>query len=143
MKISTKGRYGLRAMLELALNSHGDQMTIYQIATSQNISVGYLEQVFSILRKAGLVQSMKGSQGGYLLAEAPDHIRVGDVLRALEGDMTVAQETGAQPNSLQECLQIHVWDAMSTKLNEVADDITLQDLVDAYHGMNESLMYYI
>lgn len=143
MKISTKGRYGLRAMLELTLNAQGDQMAIYQIATNQNISVGYLEQVFSTLRKAGLVQSVKGSQGGYLLADSPERIRVGDILRALEGDLSVAQEGAAAPNSLQQCLQVKVWDAMSAKLNEVADGISLQDLADSYRGMNESLMFYI
>lgn len=84
MKISTKGRYGLRAMLDLALNSLGDHVALSNIAERQDISVSYLEQMFSVLRKAGLLKSVKGAQGGYVLADRPSQIKVGTILRALE-----------------------------------------------------------
>ena len=89
MKVSTKGRYGLRAMIDLALYSQNDQVPLVSIAERQDISKSYLEQVFSTLRKAGLVTSIKGAQGGYVLASDPEDITVGMILRALEGDLSV------------------------------------------------------
>jgi Rrf2 family protein len=89
MKLSTKGRYGLRAMVDLAVHSSGEHVALYSIAERQNISENYLEQVFSILRKAGLVKSVKGAQGGYTLADKPSNISIGAILRVLEGDLSV------------------------------------------------------
>ncbi|HOB20914.1 MAG TPA: Rrf2 family transcriptional regulator, partial [Candidatus Atribacteria bacterium] len=79
MKISARGRYGLMAMLDLAVNSANEHISLYSIADRQNISPSYLEQVFSLLRKAGLVNSIKGAYGGYKLAGEPRDIRVGDI----------------------------------------------------------------
>lgn len=89
MKMSTKGRYGLRAMLDIAINSRGDIVNVKSIAERQNISESYLEQVFSILRKAAIVKSIKGAQGGYILADDPSNITVGQILRTLEGNLNV------------------------------------------------------
>ena len=87
MKLSTKGRYGLRAMLDLALHSESEAVSIASIAARQNISESYLEQLIAKLRKAGLVSSVRGAGGGYVLTKMPEEISVGDILRALEGNL--------------------------------------------------------
>jgi len=148
MKFSTKGRYGLRAMVDLAVHSKGDHVALHSIAQKQGISIHYLEQVFSQLRKSGLVKSVKGAQGGYVLAEAPKDITVGQILRALEGPLSVINEEEQDTNEetgIEKCIRMNVWDKMSECLNELADSITLEDLVEHYHKMNETeyIMYYI
>ncbi|MEN6349394.1 MAG: Rrf2 family transcriptional regulator [Syntrophomonas sp.] len=147
MKMSTKGRYGLRAMLDLALNSGGDHVALNTIAERQNISANYLEQVFSILRKAGLVNSVKGAQGGYVLADSANRITVGQILRALEGDLAVAGDSreNEPANSVEYCLKKQVWDKINESLNEVVDAITLEDLMIDFKKMQGhlSLMFYI
>lgn len=146
MKISTKGRYGLRAMMDLAVFSKGDHVALNSIAERQGISVNYLEQVFSTLRKAGLVKSIKGAQGGYTLSEKPSEIRIGSILRALEGDLAVIDDDGSDSKSIiQDCLKEMVWDRMNQCFNEVVDSITLEDLADDYKRLNglDAVMYYI
>ncbi|MCX7710890.1 MAG: RrF2 family transcriptional regulator [Clostridia bacterium] len=148
MKISTKGRYGLRAMVDLALHSSGDYVALNTIAERQNISENYMEQVFSTLRKAGIVKSVKGAQGGYALSGKPSNIKVGTILRALEGELFSADEieTGvSDPKSLQNCIKVHVWDKIHRGINDVVDTITLEDLVNEYKKANhgEMLMFYI
>ncbi len=146
MKISTKGRYGLRAMVDLAVRSLNEQVPLSTIAENQNISVSYLEQVFSILRKAGLVKSIKGAQGGYILSDEPRNITVGLVLRTLEGDLSVVDELSNENNdNMQYCIKKNVWDKMNSCINRVVDSITLEDLVDEYYKLNDSkgYMYYI
>ncbi len=148
MKISTKGRYGLRAMVDLATFSNGDHVALSSIAERQGISINYLEQVFSALRKAGLVKSIKGAQGGYTLADRPASIKVGSILRVLEGDLTVIDGDEAAPSdssSIQYCLKIMLWDKMNNCLNDLVDAITLEDLVNDYKRLNglNDIMYYI
>ncbi|HCF49234.1 MAG TPA: Rrf2 family transcriptional regulator [Syntrophomonas sp.] len=147
MKMSTKGRYGLRAMLDLALNSGGDHVALNTIAERQDISTNYLEQVFSTLRKAGLVVSIKGAQGGYMLADSLNRITVGQILRALEGDLAVVgDKTGSEAlNPVEYCLKTQVWDRINTSIDTVVDSITLEDLLIEYRKMQgaESLMFYI
>ena len=87
MKISTKGRYGLRALIDLAQYSEIEPVSINSIATRQGISEGYLEQLLTLLKKAGLIKSIRGAGGGYVLAKEMNEISVGDVLRALEGSL--------------------------------------------------------
>lgn len=149
MKLSTKGRYGLRAMVDLAVYSNGDHVSLFNIAQRQNISENYLEQVFSILRKAGLVKSVKGAQGGYNLGDKPSNILVGTILRALEGDLSVidteAETKGADFDGILTCLNINVWEKLNSKINEIVDAITLEALVDEFKKLNgsETSMYYI
>lgn len=143
MKISTKGRYGLRAMLDLAVNSNGSHVSLYNIAERQNISVNYLEQVFSALRKFGLVSSIKGAQGGYMLAASPMNIKVGDILKSLEGDLSVVNVDAEKETDMQQCITKCVWNKINESINNVVNSITLQDLVDEYKGMNEYPMFYI
>jgi len=148
MKVSTKGRYGLRSMIDLAINSTEGHVALLYIAERQNISINYLEQVFSTLRKAGLVKSVKGAQGGYTLGDSPSRITIGRILRALEGSLSIVEESGSKTvmdNSLRECIKINVWDKMTESLNQIVDSITLEDMVNEYKNMNGTtdLMYYI
>lgn len=145
-KISTKGRYGLRAIVELAVSSVNQQVPLNTIAENQNISVSYLEQLFSMLRKAGLVKSIKGAQGGYILGDEPRNITVGKVLRTLEGDLSVIDESNNENNDcMQYCIRKNVWDKINSCIDKVVDSITLEDLVDDYHRLKgaDNYMYYI
>lgn len=148
MKISTKGRYGLRAMVDIAVNAGGDHVALNSIAERQNISENYLEQVFSILRKAGLVKSVKGAQGGYVLANNPSNTTVGEILRTLEGNLTVYDEDVSAKNegkTIESLLITNVWEKINESVNGVVDAITLEDIVNEYKkniGSN-SLMFYI
>jgi Rrf2 family protein len=148
MKISTKGRYGLRAMLDLAVYSKGDHISLKSIAERQNISEGYLEQVFSTMRKAGLINSIKGSQGGYALANRPENITVGSVLRVLEGNLSVIDEKSMEERTndrIEDCIRERVWSAINESIDEVVDKITLENLTDEYNKMinKEVDMYFI
>jgi Rrf2 family protein len=147
MKLSTKGRYGLRAMLDLAVNSAGDHVSLYNIAERQGVSENYLEQVFSALRKAGLVKSVKGAQGGYILAHQPSKTTVGTILRALEGDLSVVddEKENSAGNLVIRCIKNEVWDRMNESLNKVVDSITLEDLLLDYRKMEgvNNEMYFI
>src|SRR5665647_403417 len=147
MKISTKGRYGLRSMLDLAINSSGDHVSLNSIAERQHISSNYLEQVFSTLRKSGLVNSVKGAQGGYVLADSPSRISVGGILRALEGNLTVTgdNEDIEAKNQIEYCLRTNVWDLINSNINTVVDSITLEDLMVEHKKLagNMSSMFYI
>lgn len=148
MKISTKGRYGLRAMVDLAVNSNGDHVALNSIAQRQSISENYLEQVFASLRKSGLVKSVKGAQGGYTLSKRASDIRIGDILRVLEGNLSVidsSKEADSDPNSLQNCIKVNLWDKLDEGINSLVDSITLEDLASEYKKLNDnqSIMFYI
>ncbi|MDF2948777.1 MAG: cymR1 [Sedimentibacter sp.] len=143
MKVSTKGRYGLRAIIDLSVNSTGDYVSLISIAERQNISKNYLEQVFSALRKTGIVKSVKGSQGGYLLNGETSDIRVGDVLRALEGDLSVVKDEENINNKIERCIKKNLWDKIDEQVFDIINNITLEDLINEYNKGNDSLMYYI
>ncbi|MCB2358865.1 RrF2 family transcriptional regulator [Clostridium estertheticum] len=139
MNISTKGRYGLRAMVDIAVHSFGDYIPLKIIAERQAISENYLEQVFSILRKAKLVKSARGSQGGYTLSSEASKITVGEVLRILEGDLNIAgDDEGASglDNNIKVCIDTIVWQEVNKQINKVMDSVTLQDLVEKYKSLN-------
>lgn len=140
MKLSTKGRYGVKAMLDLALHSGEDPTPIKEIANRQGLSEPYLEQLVSSLRKAGLVKSVRGAQGGYLLARTPDNITVGDIIRTLEGTMAPADcvaEDAVNCEKADNCVTRGVWEKMRDSVNEVVDAITLQDMVEDYRAINK------
>lgn len=143
MKISTKGRYGLRAVMDLCLNSNGDYVSLISIAERQNISKNYLEQVFSALRKSGIVKSVKGSQGGYLLNGKTSEVTIGNILRALEGDLSVVKEDSSSSSKIEMCIKMNLWDKIDQKLNEIIDNMSLEDLINEYNKGTDSMMYYI
>lgn len=132
MRISTKGRYALRLMLDLAINNTGDPVSLKDIARRQEISDKYLEQIISVLNKANYVKSIRGAQGGYILTKKPEEYTVGMILRLTEGSLApVACVEEENPcDRIQDCATIMVWKKMNDAINEVVDGITLADLVE-------------
>ena len=152
MTISVKGKYGIKAMLDLAMYSYGEKVTVKSIAERQNIPEKFLEQLLSTLRKAGLVKSIRGAFGGYSLSKQPENITVGDVLRALEGDLApvkcIEQNKGKNKCKRSDiCITKYIWMKIKDGVNEVIDSITLKDLIDAYKAYEKDIMdgyiYYI
>lgn len=141
MKLSTRGRYGLKAMYQLALYSGERPTPLKQIAENQGLSESYLEQLVSVLRKEGLIKSVRGAQGGYMLSNKPSKITVGQILRCLEGDMApsdcVMETDGFQCSREDQCVTKLVWIKIKDSVDEVIDSITLQDMVDDENKFNK------
>ena len=132
MKLSTKGRYGLRALIDLALYSENETVSIASISARQNISESYLEQLIAKLRKAGLVTSVRGAGGGYKLAKPASEISVGDILRALEGSLKAVECPGERADGCEEssfCVTKYVWERMNASIQKTVDEIRLSDLI--------------
>jgi len=139
MKISTKGRYALRLMLDLALSDKEKPIRIREIAERQKISDKYLEQIISILNKAGFVRSVRGPQGGYLLTKRPEEYTVGMILRLTEGSMVPVEcinENAADCPRTEDCATLIVWQKLNDAIGEVIDGITLADLKSWQLGIN-------
>lgn len=134
MKISTKGRYGLRALIDLARYSEIEPVSISSIATRQGISERYLEQLMSLLKKAGLVKSIRGAGGGYVLAKDASEISVGDILRALEGNLEPVECAAFHRDDECEaaggCVTKYVWQKINESINQAVDEIQLNYLVE-------------
>jgi len=145
MKISTKGRYALRLMLDLAVNYNGTYTPLREIAKRQEISEKYLEQIIIQLNKAGLVKSVRGSQGGYMLSRSADEYTVGDILRVMEGSLSpvtcIDDENNQCPRSCG-CATLVVWKKLKTAIDDVVDSFTLADLVEL-DKENNSCQYNI
>ena len=140
MKLSTKGRYGLRAMIDLARYSEEELVSISSIAARQDISERYLEQLVGLLKKAGLVRSIRGATGGYVLAKSTGEISVGDVLRALEGSLEPVRcaafysEEGCM--AAEGCVTKYVWQKINESINEAVDHMMLDELVRESRNVN-------
>ncbi|MCM1499589.1 MAG: Rrf2 family transcriptional regulator [Clostridium sp.] len=134
MKLSTKGRYGLRAMIDLADYSEEVPQSIANIAARQSISDSYLEQLMAKLKKAGLITSIRGAQGGYVLARESGTISVGDILRALEGDLSPVNCTGIRGedgcSGSENCVTKTVWKRIDDSIQNVVDSIYLNELAE-------------
>ena len=132
MKLSTRTRYGIRAILELAEKDGSGPLRVKTIAQSQDISAKYLEQLMSILKSAGFVRSMRGSKGGYMLAKAPNQIKLSDVFDCLEGPVTTVEcvEDKDFCARAADCVARQVWAQVQQAITNVLQSITLQDLVD-------------
>lgn len=134
MKLSTKGRYGLRALIDLAQYSEAEPVSIGSIAERQNLSERYLEQLMSLLKKAGLIKSIRGAGGGYVLAKDPKEISVGDVLRALEGKLEPVECSGYSQDeecaASGGCVTKYVWKRINESINRTVDEIKLDTLVE-------------
>ena len=133
MKISTKGRYALRLMLDLAYNHTGSFIPIKNISQRQDISDKYLEQIITQLSRAGLVKSARGAQGGYMLAKEPQEYTVGEILRLLEGNLApvaCVDDNKEARTRADECVTMEVWREIKDAVNKVVDNITLADLVE-------------
>jgi Rrf2 family protein len=132
MKLSTKSTYGLRALIDLAVYSEEEIVSISSIATRENISLSYLEQLVAKLKKAGLVVSIRGAGGGYQLAREASEISVGDILRALEGNLEAVKCPGLS-NSCEEadmCVTKFVWGKINNAITVAVDEITLEQIVN-------------
>ncbi|NLL31113.1 MAG: Rrf2 family transcriptional regulator [Clostridiales bacterium] len=139
MKLSTKGRYGVKAMVDLAIHYGDNPVSIKTISKRQGISEYYLEQLFSSLRKAKLIKSIRGAQGGYVLNKDPKDITVADVMDILEGPVEIAEcIEGTDCNNLDCCATRLLWGKIKNSIDEVMEGITLQDIVDDYNKMNDS-----
>ena len=133
MKISTKGRYALRIMIDLALHCEQGPVRVKEIASRQGISEKYLEQIISLFNKAGYVKSIRGAQGGYLLTKAPAEYTAGMILRLAEGSIApvaCVDESAEQCEKKGVCVSAMLWEKMNVAVNQVVDNTTLQDLVD-------------
>lgn len=143
MKISTKGRYALRLMLDMAVHGTGELVRIKDVAERQQISEKYLEQIIASLRKAGYVKSVRGSQGGYKLSKEPSEYTVGMILRITEGNMAPVECLEDEKNTCDRafaCVTLRLWEELDKAIKGVIDRITLQDLID---WSNEQASNYI
>jgi Rrf2 family protein len=132
MKISTKGRYSLRVMLDLAQNHTGDFIPLRDVAKRQDITIKYLEQIISALGKAGYLKSSRGNGGGYRLARSPKEYRVGDILRTMEGNLAVVVCLEDMPNECPRsgsCATLPFWEGLNRVIEEYIDGVTLEDLM--------------
>lgn len=144
MKISTRGRYGLRALADLSLNSKGEYVSLKSIAERQNISENYLEQVFAILRKSDIVKSIRGSQGGYILSQSSNKITVGRILTVLEGELSVTDDYETDVESardLEACIKHRVWDVINKSIEDSVSSITLNDIAEEYKKFNSGIYF--
>lgn len=136
MKLSTKGKYGVRAVFEIARNYGRGPLTIKEIAERQQISFSYLEQILHKLGKAGLIESVRGPAGGYLLARKPAELTIGDIVRVLEGPIALSHclEPGESGDCYQadDCVARMVWAKVGAKIEEALDSISFDELLQQH-----------
>ncbi|GKU25342.1 RrF2 family transcriptional regulator [Clostridium folliculivorans] len=136
MKLSTKGRYGVKAMVDLAINYGEAPVSIKTISERQSISEYYLEQLFSPLRKAKLIKSIRGAQGGYVLNKEPKDITVADIMDVLEGPIEIAEcVDGTACDNVDCCATTLLWKKIKNSIDDVMESVTLQDIVNDYNGI--------
>ena len=131
MRVSTRGRYALRLMIDIANHDGEGPVRVKDIAARQNISMKYLEQIISALTKAGYVNSVRGPQGGYRLAKTPEEYTVGMILRESEGDLSPVACAGGEyecPN-MDDCVTVRLWRELDEAIRSVVDKYTLADLL--------------
>ena len=138
MKLSTRGRYGIHAMYDLAKHAERGPQSIKAIAEREGIPEAYLEQLIAVLKREGLVNSTRGAQGGYVLARKPEEITVGDVLRALEGNLSLVECLDGEDccDKACACPSRIVWQKLRDGMTAIVDGITLQDMVEDYRRMH-------
>jgi Rrf2 family protein len=141
LKLSTKGRYGVKAMVDLAIHYSDEPLSIKSISERQDISEYYLEQLFSPLRKAKLIKSVRGAQGGYILNRHPKDIKVGDIMKVLEGPIEISEciddTDGNSCNNIECCATRLLWSKIKDSIDKVMESTTLQDIVDDYNSINK------
>ena len=147
MKFSSKSEYGLRAMFDLAELYGTGAVSIKSIAERQDISDPYLEQLFALLKKSGIVKSIRGAQGGYMLSKDPADITVGEVLQALEGPfspMDCVSTVNPEPcKRTQYCVTRQIWTKVKDAVDDVLDNITLQDMKEEAEKIRSGKDYYM
>ena len=131
LRLSTKSQYGVRAMFEIANRYHSGPVTIKEISESQSVSVAYLEQILNTLRKAGIIRSVKGPGGGYVLNKAPEHVSIGAILRELDGPVAITSCLDPKEGCLRidGCVTHLLWKSLGEKIEAFLDNMTLKDLL--------------
>jgi Rrf2 family protein len=133
MKISTKGRYALRIMLDLAENCEGNCIPLKDISERQGITIKYMEQIMPLLTRTGFVKSFRGNNGGYRLTSAPENYTIGEILRATEGSLSpiaCVEDTPNQCKRFEVCKTVAFWEGLRDVINEYVDGMTLADLLN-------------
>ena len=133
MKISTKGRYAVRMMLDIAQHDKGEPVRIKDISARQDISLKYLEQIVSALVRANYLQSIRGPQGGYHLVRKPDEYTIGDILRATEGSLACVECLSTEYNYCERagnCVTVRLWRELDEAISSVVDKYTIEDLMN-------------
>lgn len=133
MKISTKGRYALRMMVDLAEHSFDGYIALKDISARQEISLKYLEQIVTLLNKAGLIKSMRGPSGGYMLTRDPADYTAGEIIRSTEGELspvTCVEEDYTFCKRKGICTTVNFWQGLYEVINEYIENVTLQELID-------------
>ena len=137
MKISTKGRYALRMLIDLALHQSEGYVSLKDISERQGISKKYLEQIVPMLNKSGILRTNRGNKGGYMLAKSPRECTVGDVLRATEGSLApvacLEYEVNDCPRA-ESCATLYVWQGLQKAVETYLDSVTIQDILDRNAG---------
>lgn len=143
MKISTKGRYAIRMLVDLAMHGAGNYVALKDIAERQNISKKYLEQIVSLLNKSDILKASRGFQGGYTLSKSPDRYTIGMILRITEGSLAPVSCLEEMPNQCERstmCSTLFVWQGLYDVITGYLDSITLQDIIDRQtEGYNFSI----
>ncbi len=138
LHISTKGRYGLRAVVDLAIHYQDKPVVLSSVAKRQQLSEGYLEQLMVPLKKAGIVASARGAQGGYYLARKPEQISVGEVFRALEGPLAIVacigEENSEDCQRKEACGSVFIWNEIQNAISEILDKYSIYDLISKEIG---------
>lgn len=130
MKLTTKSRYAVTAMLDIAYHDQGSPISLPEIAERQNISLSYLEQLFSRLKKSGLVESIKGPGGGYKLSKNADDIVISDVIQAVDENLeTTACNGKSNCHNNQQCLSHNLWEDLGAEIKNFLSDVTLQQVI--------------
>ena len=135
MWISTKGKNAVKVMIDLGIYIGGDPVKVKDIAKRQDISEKYLEQIIAMLNKAGLVRSIRGAKGGYMLSDSPDKYTAGMILAAVEGDMTVVDGMGEVSDNLTDIVCNKLWEKLDESVKEVLDKVTLADLLEWHDAL--------
>jgi len=133
MKISTKGRYALRMVVDLAIYQENSFVSLKDIAERENISKKYLEQIVPMLNKSGILKTTRGNRGGYMLVKKAEEITVGDVLRATEGSLAPVSCLEYQPNECErknECSTLYIWEGLYKLVTDYLDGITVRDILE-------------
>ena len=137
MKLSTKGRYGVKAMVDLAIHYGSEPISIKIISQRQNISEYYLEQLFLLLRKANLITSIRGARGGYALSRTPQEITIAEIITVLEGPIEVSDcIEGVSCSNIDCCATRLLWEKIKKSIDSVMESTTLKDILDDYNKMN-------
>lgn len=145
MKISTRGRYALRFMIDLAQHDNGGYTALKDISKRQGISVKYLEQITSLLSKFGVLMSVRGPQGGYKLAKPPAEYKIGDILRITEGNLVPVSCLESDVNTCEKkdtCKTLSLWSNLSKVVNDYLDGVTLENLLES-NPVEDGYMYMI